>query len=58
LAPGCVIETLELPNTINRLALKELPLLASSGLKLADWKNVREIEIDNCPNLANDFNLI
>ena len=59
LAPGCLIERLELPTSTAAVILKDLPLLTSENLILdGDWMNVRQIEISGCPNLTNDFNLI
>lgn len=59
LAPGCLIERLELPTSIAAVVLKDLPLLTTENLVLeGDWSNVRLIEITGCPNITNDFNLI
>lgn len=59
LAPGCLIERLELPTSTAAVILKDLPLLSTSNLVIdGDWANVRQIEISGCPNLTNDFDLI
>lgn len=59
LAPGCLIERLELPTSTAALILEDLPLLTAENLILeGDWSNVRQIKITGCPNLTNDFNLI
>lgn len=59
LAPGCLIERLELPSSIEALVLTDLPLLTADNLVLeGDWCNVRLIDISGCPNITNDFNLI
>ena len=59
LAPGCLIEELELPDDVQTLNLIDLPLLKETGLIInGGWSNVANIYISNCPNLTNDFNII
>lgn len=59
LAPGCLIETLELPNDVQALNLIDLPLLEESGLIIGEgWKKVSDINISNCPGLTSNFNMI
>jgi hypothetical protein len=59
LAPGCLIEELELPDDVQTLNLIDLPLLKETGLVInGGWSNVSDICISNCPNLTNDFDLI
>lgn len=59
LAPGCLIEELELPDDVQTLNLIDLPLLKETGLIInGGWSNVSDICISNCPNLTNDFDLI
>lgn len=59
LAPGCLIERLELPIATAALILEDLPLLKKDGLDIeGDWQNVRRVKISGCPNLTNDFDLI
>lgn len=59
LAPGCLIERLELPTSTAAVILQDLPLLKAENLVLeGNWSNVRQIEISGCPNLTNDFSLI
>ena len=59
LAPGCLIERLELPISIAAVVLQDLPLLTANNLVLdGDWVNVRQINISGCPNLTNDFGIV
>lgn len=59
LAPGCLIETLELPDDVQALNLVDLPLLNESGLIInGGWKKVSDIKISNCPNLTSNFEMI
>lgn len=59
LAPGCLIERLELPASTAAVILEDLPLLTHSNLILeGEWSNVRQIKITGCPNITNDFDLI
>lgn len=59
LAPGCLIERLELPTSTAAVVLEDLPLLTHDNLILeGDWANVRQIKISGCPNITNNFNLI
>lgn len=59
LAPGCLIERLELPTSTAALVLEDLPLLTHNNLVLeGDWANVRQIKISGCPNITNNFDLI
>ena len=59
LAPGCLIERLELPTSTAALVLEDLPLLTHNNLILeGDWANVRQIKISGCPNITNNFDLI
>lgn len=59
LAPGCLIERLELPTSTAAVVLEDLPLLTCENLVLeGNWSNVRQIKMTGCPNLTNDFNLI
>lgn len=59
LAPGCLIETIELPDDVQTLNLIDLPLLKESGLIInGGWKNVSNIRISNCPNLTSNFEMI
>ena len=59
LAPGCLIERLELPISTAAVVLQDLPLLTADNLILeGDWANVRQINISGCPNLTNNFNII
>ena len=59
LAPGCLIERLELPISIAAVVLQDLPLLTANNLVLdGDWVNVRQINISGCPNLTNDFSIV
>lgn len=59
LAPGCLIERLELPSSTAAVILEDLPLLTSNNLVLeGDWSNVFKIKISGCPNITNDFSLI
>ena len=59
LAPGCLIERLELPTSTAALVLQDLPLLTANNLVLeGEWSNVRQIEISGCPNITNNFGII
>lgn len=59
LAPGCLIETLELPNDVQTLNLIDLPLLTKDGLIIeGGWKKVSDIYISKCPNLTSNFDMI
>ena len=59
LAPGCLIERLELPTSTAAVVLEDLPLLTYDNLILeGDWANVRQIKISGCPNVTNNFDLI
>ena len=59
LAPGCLIERLELPTSTAAVILEDLPLLTHNNLVVeGDWSNVRQIKITGCPNITNNFNLI
>ena len=59
LAPGCLIERLELPTSTAAVILQDLPLLTANNLILeGNWTNVNQINISGCPNLTNDFNII
>lgn len=59
LAPGCLIERLELPISTAAVVLKDLPLLKAENLILdGDWINVNQINISGCPNVTNNFDLI
>lgn len=59
LAPGCLIETIELPDDVQTLNLIDLPLLKESGLIInGGWKNVSTVRISNCPNLTSNFEMI
>ena len=59
LAPGCLIERLELPTSTAAVVLEDLPLLTHNNLVLeGDWTNVRQIKISGCPNITNNFDLI
>ena len=59
LAPGCLIERLELPTSTAALVLEDLPLLTTENLVLeGDWTNVNTIKISGCPNITNNFNTV
>jgi uracil permease len=59
LAPGCLIETIELPDDVQTLNFIDLPLLKESGLIInGGWKNVSTVRISNCPNLTSNFEMI
>ena len=59
LAPGCLIERLELPTSTAAIVLEDLPLLDSNNLILeGDWAQVRQVKISGCPNITNNFDLI
>ena len=59
LAPGCLIEELELPTSTEAVVLEDLPLLTHDNLVLeGNWANVHQIKISGCPNITNNFDLI
>ena len=59
LAPGCLIERLELPTSTAALVLEDLPLLTTENLIIeGEWTNVNQIKITGCPNISNNFNTI
>jgi len=59
LAPGCLIERLELPISTEVVQLTDLPLLTANNLVMdGNWSKVREIHISGCPNLTNNFDVI
>lgn len=51
IAEGAPVVTLELPDSLTRLCLRYLPLLASSGMTIQGYGNITRFEFSECPNL-------
>ena len=58
-AEGGAISSVQLPETMQALVLKNLPYLSTSGLNIAEnGKNLRVITIQNCAKLRSTANFI
>ena len=58
-AEGGAISSVQLPETMQALVLKNLPYLSTSGLNIAEnGKNLRVIAIQNCAKLRSTANFI
>lgn len=57
-AVGAPIEHLVLPETFRTVKLSSLPELSYEGLELANINNVESFDINECPNLSNDFSWV